>query len=113
MSFSPGWVQVYREYRNALVNKYRENVEHYFSVSDANKFVTGDVTGVSRVWEFLDKWGLINFQAKDGPPRAETSGRTLFEISPAGASRTTPFPARAGLHACVHVSVFMEAVQDI
>lgn len=87
-----------------MVNKYRENVDHFFAMSDAQKLLSGDTQGVSRVWEFLNKWGLINFQAKDGPPREEASGRTLFEVSPAGTSLKTSFsaPAWVCLHACMH-----------
>jgi hypothetical protein len=44
----------------------------------------GSAANTGRVWEFLDKWGLINFQAKDGPPRGEVTGATLFELAPTG-----------------------------
>eukprot|EP00884_Botryococcus_braunii_P007967 jgi/Botrbrau1/17171/Bobra.0157s0063.1 len=76
--------KLYREYRNAIINKYRENVERHLPSKELSTLLDGEPHALVRVWDFLDKWGLINFQAKDGPPRPESSSQVLFEVAPAG-----------------------------
>lgn len=57
--------KVYKEYRDFLINKYREDPSRRLTFTDARKMLAGDVNGIYRVWEFLDSWGIINFMAKD------------------------------------------------
>ena len=56
--------KLYMEYRNAIMNKYRENVKRIITIADVHEmFTTLDEKTISRVLEFFDHWGLINYQA--------------------------------------------------
>eukprot|EP00803_Ostreobium_quekettii_P007065 evm.model.scf_1407.2 EVM.evm.TU.scf_1407.2 scf_1407:7799-21268(+) len=59
--------KVYKEYRDFVINKYRENPDRRLTFTEVRKFLAGDVNGIMRVFSFLEHWGLINFMAKDGP----------------------------------------------
>jgi hypothetical protein len=76
--------QMYRDYRNLMVNKYRENVERRLTPSDLRTVLVGEHTAIYRVWSFLDHWGLINFQAKDGVSHEGNEGPAPFKIAPSG-----------------------------
>jgi hypothetical protein len=76
--------QMYRDYRNLMVNKYRENVERRLTPSDLRTVLVGEHTAIYRVWSFLDHWGLINFQAKDGVLHEGNEGPAPFKIAPSG-----------------------------
>ncbi|KAL2642035.1 hypothetical protein R1flu_009622 [Riccia fluitans] len=64
--------EIYKEHRNFIISKYRENPAKLLKVEDVQGLLTGDgtpqglptgaATGVSRVFDFLDHWGLINYQ---------------------------------------------------
>lgn len=56
--------KLYMEYRNIILNKYRENVKKIITVADVQELLVGlDEKTISRVLEFFDHWGLINYQA--------------------------------------------------
>ncbi|KAK9813885.1 hypothetical protein WJX73_003291 [Symbiochloris irregularis] len=78
---------IYRQCRNAVVSKYRDDSGCHLSLEVATASLTHDARVVQRVWGFLNSWGIINFQAVDGqgwgnagqklelppaPPKAET-----------------------------------------
>lgn len=77
-------IQVYQEYRNFMINKYREDQSRRLTFTEARTLLAGDVNGILRVWTFLDSWGLINFSAKDRPP-ADNLGPAPFQLAPSGA----------------------------
>lgn len=54
---------VYKEYRNFMIALYRMNPTIYLSGTTCRRHLSGDVNGILRVHAFLEKWGLINFQA--------------------------------------------------
>ncbi|AAS52550.2 AEL135Cp [Eremothecium gossypii ATCC 10895] len=54
--------QVYVKYRNFMVNSYRLNPNEYFTVTSARRNLCGDAGSIFRVYKFLSKWGLINYQ---------------------------------------------------
>ena len=54
--------QVYRDYRNFMVNTYRLNPAEYLTVTASRRNLAGDVCAIIRVHAFLEKWGLINYQ---------------------------------------------------
>lgn len=59
--------KVYMNSRNIILNKYRENVKQLITVADVQDLLVGlDEKTISRVLEFLDHWGLINYQAPAG-----------------------------------------------
>lgn len=58
--------KIYKEYRDFIINKYREDPSRRLTFTEIRKSLVGDVTLLHKVFFFLEKWGLINFVA---PPR--------------------------------------------
>ena len=55
--------QVYKKYRNFIINLYRENPSMYLSSKTCNKHLSGDTAAIMRIHSFLENWGLINFKS--------------------------------------------------
>lgn len=53
---------IYTKYRNFMVNTYRLNPAEYLTVTACRRNLIGDVCTIMRVHNFLDKWGIINYQ---------------------------------------------------
>lgn len=53
---------IYMRYRNFMVNTYRLNPAEYLTVTACRRNLIGDVCTIMRVHNFLDKWGIINYQ---------------------------------------------------
>ncbi|XP_047327914.1 SWI/SNF complex subunit SWI3B [Impatiens glandulifera] len=53
--------RVYKYYRNSIITRYRENSTAKISFTEARKSIIGDVGSVRRVFDFLEAWGLINY----------------------------------------------------
>ncbi|KAJ2892572.1 hypothetical protein MKZ38_009603 [Zalerion maritima] len=53
---------VYKDYRNFMVNTYRLNPSEYLTVTACRRNLAGDVCAIMRVHAFLEQWGLINYQ---------------------------------------------------
>lgn len=53
--------KVYKEYRDFIINKYREDPARKLTFTEVRKSLVGDVTLLHKVFNFLEKWGLINF----------------------------------------------------
>ncbi|PPS15345.1 hypothetical protein GOBAR_AA05219 [Gossypium barbadense] len=58
----------YKEYRDFIINKYREDPSHRFTFTEIHKSLIDDVTLLHKVFCFLEAWGLITFVAPP-PPR--------------------------------------------
>lgn len=54
--------QVYVKYRNFMINAYRLNPLEYLSVTACRRNLVGDACAIMRLHQFLEKWGLINYQ---------------------------------------------------
>ena len=54
--------QVYKDYRDFMVNTYRLNPSEYLTVTACRRNLAGDVCAIMRVHAFLEQWGLINYQ---------------------------------------------------
>ncbi|KAI8811212.1 Smarcc1 protein [Cladochytrium replicatum] len=54
--------QVYKDYRDFMVNTYRLNPTEYLTVTACRRNLAGDVCALIRVHAFLEQWGLINYQ---------------------------------------------------
>ncbi|KAF5092988.1 hypothetical protein D0Z03_002605 [Geotrichum reessii] len=54
--------EIYTKYRNFMVNTYRLNPAEYLTVTACRRNLIGDVCTIMRVHDFLDKWGIINYQ---------------------------------------------------
>ncbi|CAH2057627.1 unnamed protein product, partial [Thlaspi arvense] len=53
--------KVYKEYRDFIINKYREDTTRRLTFTSIRKFLVGDVNLLRKVFLFLEHWGLINF----------------------------------------------------
>lgn len=63
--------RVYKEYRDFIISKYREDPSRRLTFSEVRKSLVGDVNYLLKVFRFLEKWGLINFSA---PSPSSASG---------------------------------------
>uniref|UniRef100_A0AAF5DE25 SWIRM domain-containing protein n=1 Tax=Strongyloides stercoralis TaxID=6248 RepID=A0AAF5DE25_STRER len=54
--------EVYVYYRNFIVDTYRLNPFEYLSATACRRNLSGDVCAILRVHQFLEQWGLINYQ---------------------------------------------------
>ncbi|KAK1566878.1 hypothetical protein Q3G72_005298 [Acer saccharum] len=55
--------KIYKEYRDFIINKYREEPSRRLTFTQIRKSLVGDVCLLHKVFNFLDMWGLINFGA--------------------------------------------------
>ncbi|CAM8912625.1 unnamed protein product [Rhodiola kirilowii] len=53
--------KVYREYRDFIINKFREEPTRRLTFTEIRKALVGDVSLLRKVFGFLERWGLINF----------------------------------------------------
>ncbi|XVE63705.1 hypothetical protein DITRI_Ditri07aG0041300 [Diplodiscus trichospermus] len=60
--------KIYKEYRDFIINKYREDPSRRLTFTEIRKSLIGDVTLLLKVFLFLETWGLINFVAPPRPP---------------------------------------------
>ncbi|KAL2907178.1 SWI/SNF complex subunit SWI3A [Bienertia sinuspersici] len=68
--------KIYKEYRDFIISKYREDPSRRLTFTEVRKSLVGDVHILHKVFNFLDKWGLINFGA---PPFSSSEGGKLDE----------------------------------
>eukprot|EP01083_Nonionella_stella_P004756 13859_1 len=81
----------YLDIRNFVVNSYRLNPRIYLTVTAARRIIAADAGCVYRIHEFLEHWGLINYQMDDG---------SMPEFEPAMMDYThidTPFGVKIAL----------------
>ncbi|THG20912.1 hypothetical protein TEA_017401 [Camellia sinensis var. sinensis] len=55
--------KIYKEYRDFIISKYREDPSRRLTFSEVRKSLVGDIGLLHKVFLFLEKWGLINFGA--------------------------------------------------
>ncbi|KAL4348531.1 hypothetical protein GQ457_17G018280 [Hibiscus cannabinus] len=65
--------KIYKEFRDFIINKYREDPSRRLTFTEIRKSLIGDVTLLHKVFRFLETWGLINFVAPP-PPREGSEG---------------------------------------
>lgn len=77
-------MQVYREARNAIIDKYREDPKRRLALAEVRASYSGDAGGLQRIHSFLDHWGLINYEAADGGAAQNASAHMApFAVAPA------------------------------
>lgn len=54
--------QTYKDTRDFMVNTYRLNPSEYLTFTACRRNLCGDVCAILRVHQFLEQWGLINYQ---------------------------------------------------
>ncbi|KAL3638016.1 hypothetical protein CASFOL_018464 [Castilleja foliolosa] len=57
--------RIYKEYRDFIISKYRQEPSRKLTFTEVRKSLVGDVSVLLKVFTFLEKWGLINFNATD------------------------------------------------
>ncbi|XP_054813020.1 SWI/SNF complex subunit SWI3A isoform X1 [Prosopis cineraria] len=55
--------KVYKEYRDFIISKYREEPSKRLTFTEVRKSLVGDVSLLRKVFLFLEKWGLVNYGA--------------------------------------------------
>lgn len=63
--------RVYKEYRDFIINKYREDTSKRLTYTEVRKVLIGDVSLLQKLFSFLEKWGLINFSASVKPSQRQ------------------------------------------
>lgn len=84
--------KIYKEYRDFMINKYREDLYRRVTFTEMRKMLVGDVNSMHKIFDFLETWGLINFQVSSDS-RLEQS----IEDAPIVFDNTTPPGIFAGL----------------
>ncbi|OMO84222.1 hypothetical protein CCACVL1_10942 [Corchorus capsularis] len=69
--------KIYKEYRDFIINKYREDPSRRLNFTEIRKCLVGDVTLLRKVFCFLENWGLINFVA---PPRPREGSQNDIKV---------------------------------
>lgn len=66
--------KVYKEYREFIINKYRENPRRVLTFTEVRKMLVGDVNLLRKVFDFLEYWGLINYHVENKQQQTIASG---------------------------------------
>ena len=82
-------LQIYKESRTLIIEKYRESPKQrleFPAVKEAvaKSGISTDYEGLRRIYDFLDAWGLINYEASDG------AGHSLGSLPPVVAASGVP-----------------------
>lgn len=56
--------QTYKDCRDFMINTYRLNPPEYLTFTACRRNLCGDVCAIMRVHQFLETWGLINYQVR-------------------------------------------------
>nr|CAB3487397.1 unnamed protein product [Digitaria exilis] len=86
--------RIYREYRDFIITKYREDPARRLTFTEVRRALVGDVTLLRKVFAFLDASGLINFSASSssGPASRQQEVGVVVE-APVGLQVTPRPPA--------------------
>lgn len=72
--------RIYKEYRDFIISKYREDPSRKLTFTEVRKSLVGDVSLLLKVFAFLEKWGLINFfKASDNTKKNNYDGSVRTE----------------------------------
>ncbi|KAJ7558882.1 hypothetical protein O6H91_04G060100 [Diphasiastrum complanatum] len=84
--------KIYKDYRDFIINRYRDNPQKPLTFTEVRKMLIGDVNCIRKVFEFLDQWGLINYHVAAGekPIIATMSSFPLPEPSSSGLELVFP-----------------------
>lgn len=77
--------KVYVGYRNFMINAYRLNPNEYLTLTSCRRNLVGDVGTLMRVFKFLNKWGLVNYQVNP-------SFKPSFNLEKLNNGSTAPLP---------------------
>ncbi|KAK6204576.1 eighth largest subunit of RSC [Scheffersomyces amazonensis] len=54
--------EIYKNMRDFIVNTFRLNPKEYLTITSIRKNLAGDVSVIIRIHQFLERWGIINYQ---------------------------------------------------
>jgi SWI/SNF related-matrix-associated actin-dependent regulator of chromatin subfamily C len=54
--------KLYKEYRDFIINKFKENPGKLLTFTEVRRMLPGDVNVIKRLFDFVEYWGLINYQ---------------------------------------------------
>ena len=54
--------EIYKKYRNFIINLYRQSPSIYLTATACRRYLSGDVNGITRLHNFLERCGLINYK---------------------------------------------------
>lgn len=77
--------KIYVSYRNFMINAYRLNPNEYLTLTSCRRNLVGDVGTLMRVFKFLNKWGLINYQVNP-------SFKPAYNLERLGDGSVAPLP---------------------
>lgn len=86
--------EVYKHFRNRMVDKFREKPHRRLTFSDVRRKLPGDVEDIKMTYDFLTKWGLINFF----PASVSQTNRRRKRDSDEGMSVSLPSAAPPLIH---------------
>ncbi|XP_047070461.1 SWI/SNF complex subunit SWI3A homolog [Lolium rigidum] len=66
--------RIYREYRDYIISKYREDPARRLTFTEVRRALVGDASLLRKLFGFLDSHGLINFSAASPRPAAPRPG---------------------------------------
>ncbi|KAF2311549.1 hypothetical protein GH714_024719 [Hevea brasiliensis] len=87
--------KIYKEYRDFIIDKYCEDPSRRLTFKEIRKSLVGDVTLLHKVFQFLDKWGWINFGANStryGDLEREEADKYSVEDGPPNGVRVVAMP---------------------
>jgi len=89
--------QTYKDCRDFMVNTYRLNPPEYLTFTACRRNLCGDVCAIMRVHQFLETWGLINYQVdpetRPSVPGPPTTGHFRIQAdTPRGLQAHQPNP---------------------
>ncbi|KAL3677040.1 hypothetical protein R1sor_026988 [Riccia sorocarpa] len=76
--------KIYKEYRDFIINKYRENPQRTLTFTEVRRMLIGDVNAIRRVFDFLDHWGLINYHSASETNQEPSPSVTIDDGIPNG-----------------------------
>lgn len=72
--------KIYKEYRDFIINKYREDPSRRLTFTEIRKSLVGDVSLLNKVFLFLNNWGLINFSCEKNEEIGSGSGNVDVRV---------------------------------
>lgn len=84
--------RIYREYRDFIIAKYREDPARRLTFTEVRRALVGDVTLLRKLFAFLDSSGLINFSASSSSVPASRQQEVGVVVEAPVGLQVTPRP---------------------
>ena len=80
--------KLYKQYRDFIINKYKENPGKLLTFTEVRRMLVGDVNVIKRLFDFLEHWGLINYHT--APEKKHQASTNNLNTAPSSSSETIP-----------------------